>query len=838
VGGVRKVRQDKVVSRGDTHILLVGDPGAGKCTNGNAKIILENGEITTMESFYEKNISFNNSQESTMKIFSINENGLNFTSQPLKFWRRKSPKKMIKIVTQTGNELIVTREHPIFTTRNGLIFSKKADEFKLGDYIATPSKIDILGSLQITPSDIEKTKANNKKKYVCKPIIDSDFARYLGYLIGDGYVRFSDTSGVIRFTNSDQDLLNDFENLTKKIFGCKVSNKTNKNNCWDYRWFSVDIVRILQKIFPNITKKSEGMGIPKLICKSPNYVIKDFLKSIFDCEGHIRKGRREIEFSSKSKELIYDIKYILLRFGIVSQVSSSMKCATNTLAKIKRRYYRIRISGEDVIKYFKEIGFVSTKKNEQLNKEIQKNLKINTNLNVVPELKELLSILRKKYGLSQNSFEITRSTYQHYEKGDRFPSYNKLKLICKRYNEIGKAKSDPLIDILNQTANSDIFWDKIRSIETIESNGDYVYDLEIDKVHNFVADGVVIHNSALLKRINRVAPKGIYISGKGISAAGLTASVVKDEFLKGWSLEAGAMVLSSNGICCIDEMDKMSPEDTSAMHEALENQTVSISKANIQATLVSRTTVLAAANPKFGRFDPYGIIAEQIELPPALINRFDLIFTIKDLPDEKKDKALSAHMLNLHQNPDTKEPDIPTDFIKKYVAYIRQNVSPQLTDEAIQEIQEYYMKMRAGGSGEGIKTIQISPRQLEALVRLSEAAAKIRLADKVTKKDSRKAIELLEYSMMQVGFDKETGKIDIDRIASGISASQRSNILVVKDVIKEVESRVGKTIPIEDVIEESKVKGVNEEKTEEIIEKLKRQGDIFEPKRGFISQIP
>ncbi|MBW2977566.1 minichromosome maintenance protein MCM, partial [Candidatus Woesearchaeota archaeon] len=130
--------------------------------------------------------------------------------------------------------------------------------------------------------------------------------------------------------------------------------------------------------------------------------------------------------------------------------------------------------------------------------------------------------------------------------------------------------------------------------------------------------------SQMLKRISAVAPKGRYVSGKGVSGAGLTASVVKDEFLKGWSLEAGALVLASNGICCIDEMDKMGEEDRGAMHEALEQQTVSISKANIQATLLARTTVLAAANPKFGRFDPYDILAKQINLPPTLINRFDL----------------------------------------------------------------------------------------------------------------------------------------------------------------------------------------------------------------------
>jgi replicative DNA helicase Mcm len=344
--------------------------------------------------------------------------------------------------------------------------------------------------------------------------------------------------------------------------------------------------------------------------------------------------------------------------------------------------------------------------------------------------------------------------------------------------------------------------------------------------------------SQLLKRITKVAPKARYVSGKGASGAGLTAAVIKDEFLQGYSLEAGALVLANRGICLIDELDKMSKEDRSAMHEALEQQTVSISKANIQATLTSETTVLAAANPKFGRFDPYGNIAEQIDLPSTLINRFDLIFPIKDLPDEDKDRKMARFILNLHQSPNMEEPEISTKLLRKYIAYARQHVRPRLTDAAMEEIETYYLKTRASGQAEGaVKSIPISPRQLEGLIRLSEAAARLRLSDKVSKKDARRAITLLDYCLRQIALDEETGTIDIDRIATGITATQRTKIVGVREIIIELENRIGKVIPIEEIMRLAVEKGIDESDVDSAIDRLRRSGDVFEPKRGFISRI-
>jgi replicative DNA helicase Mcm len=346
--------------------------------------------------------------------------------------------------------------------------------------------------------------------------------------------------------------------------------------------------------------------------------------------------------------------------------------------------------------------------------------------------------------------------------------------------------------------------------------------------------------SQLLKRVTKIAPKSRFTSGKGATGAGLTASVVKDEFLGGWSLEAGTLVLANRGFAIIDEMDKMTKEDRSALHEALEQQTISIAKANIQATLRCETSVIAAANPKFGRFDPYDLIANQINLPPALISRFDLIFPVKDMPNREKDEITAAFILSFHKDPKKAVAEIPTEIMKKYFGYIRKEMNPVISDEAIEEIKNYYVTMRNSGiaSEAGIKSIPITARQLEGLVRLSEASAKIRLSKIVTIEDAKKAIELVDYCLSQIAKDSETGQIDIDRLGSRMTATQKSSISVIKGIIVQIESELGqKVIPIENIIQVGKEKKLSKDKIEEILEKLRRSGDIFEPKRGFIQKL-
>ena len=356
-------------------------------------------------------------------------------------------------------------------------------------------------------------------------------------------------------------------------------------------------------------------------------------------------------------------------------------------------------------------------------------------------------------------------------------------------------------------------------------------------IHILLIGDPGVAKSQILKFISSVAPKGRYTVGKGASGAGLTATVVRDEFMRGWALEAGAMVLSNKGVLCIDELEKMDPNERSAMHESLEQQSVTISKANIHATLRAETSVLAAANPKLGRFDPYQPIAQQIDLPPTLLNRFDVIFTLRDLPDRAKDEAIATHVLTEHQQTSTKNV-LDRFLLRKYFSYARQRIKPKLTEEAVEEIKRFYVDLRNSPSSGGneIKPIPISARQLEALVRLSEASAKTRLSDKVTKDDAKIAINLVKYYMMQVGYDYETKTFDIDKIVTGVTTSQRGKIITVREILAKLESKLGKLIPVEEVKKELQNK-LTEKELEEALDKLALTGDIFYPRKGYVQRV-
>lgn len=325
----------------------------------------------------------------------------------------------------------------------------------------------------------------------------------------------------------------------------------------------------------------------------------------------------------------------------------------------------------------------------------------------------------------------------------------------------------------------------------VEDYTGYVYDLRVPDGENFLCDGIVVHN-------------------------------------------------------CIDELDKMNPQDRSAIHEALEQQRISVAKAGITAVLQARCAVLAAANPKFGRFDEHKYISEQIDLPPTLLSRFDIIFSMIDRPEAEKDRQLAEHILKAHrvgeiakrreegavtqeatELEDPYTPYFSPDFLRKYVAYAKR-IYPVMNDEAMQIIEKKYLDIRKTGEGAG-SSVPITPRQLEAIVRLSEAGARLRLSETVEADDAERAVRIVEYWMGKVA--GEEGRFDIDIIQTGISQSQREQIISLRDIINELAGPEG-VADYEDIVRVAQDRGIPPAKVDSWLKRWSQEGEIYSPAKN------
>jgi len=339
--------------------------------------------------------------------------------------------------------------------------------------------------------------------------------------------------------------------------------------------------------------------------------------------------------------------------------------------------------------------------------------------------------------------------------------------------------------------------------------------------------------SEMLKFCARIAPRGLYTSGRGSTAAGLTAAVVKDK-TGIMMLEAGAVVLGDQGLVCIDEFDKMKPEDRSALHEVMEQQSASIAKGGIVATLNARTSILAAANPMYGKYDPFKNITENVNLPIPLLTRFDLIFVVRDIPSKEKDESIARHIIELHTPQGTdKRSVIDVDLLTKYLSYAKKGL-PILTKEAEEKILDYYLQMR---NVESEEMITVTPRQLEGIIRLSTARARLLMKDKVEEEDAERAIFLIQSMLQDAGVDVNTGKVDLG-VLQGRPRSEVSKMQLFMDVLKGLEG--DNKVAVEERIfvkELEKTEKFTEEEARNYIRRMLREASIYESKPGHYNRV-
>ena len=637
--GVTKFLPDGSRTRGDLHILLIGDPGTGKCLKGNTRVTLGDGRRAEIRDVVEENLNDPKPVDDgvydtvEMSLPTLSKDGTIETGAATKVWKREAPEEMYRITTERGRKIEVTPSHPLFVQSGGDFAPQKAESLSTGEFVAVADRIATTKKADIDVN-YRRSKSGNAVRLDLPGTWEPWLARLIGYIIAEGYVVLNeDNTGTVSITNEDAEILADigqaYENLSLPY--SKRNSRESKETA-EILCTASEFVSFLQNLEPAILKRSAEQRVPEQVFKADECTQRNFLKAYIESEGHVSSKQRELSVGSMSRELLEDVRSLLLSLGIHGSIE-----------KRQNESYRLRISGDDFSKYVDEVGLITERKSQAA--ESFDNVTQNTNRNIVPEIGTLLRDVRQALALSQSECGIPRTTYQHYERGDRNPSRNSLTTMVdtfetrlaqlrdlqKRINDqewsaiesarkrLGisqRALSEGMgvtqtavsyyerenvapdggkiedaqtvvldrieraLDIestvqrLKKLAKASTRWEKIESIEPVKPDYDWVYDLEVAGTHNYISEGIISHNSQLLQYIREIAPRSVYTSGKGSSSAGLTAAAVRDDFGEGqqWTLEAGALVLADQGIAAVDELDKMRSEDQSAMHEALEQQ--------------------------------------------------------------------------------------------------------------------------------------------------------------------------------------------------------------------------------------------------------------------------
>ncbi|PIU21479.1 MAG: hypothetical protein COT15_02170 [Candidatus Diapherotrites archaeon CG08_land_8_20_14_0_20_34_12] len=743
--------------------------------------------------------------------------------------RHKAPDHFVKVTYSTGRSIVVTPDHPIFVFENNNFVEKSAHLLKKGMFCPAAKKIEIITKNQ---SLLTEVSVNGRKELFLPEQMNPNLGAFLGYVASEGHSYFDESNSYaeIGVSNTDPIIINHMTEVFKDSFksylninSIKASNRAKATkDITTVRCCSLPLYNYFKNNFNELVAKSPFKRIPAKVLSTSPEIQAEFLKAAFSGDGFIDSER--FGFSTASLSMAEDYADLLLQFGIISRIQKEERKG--------HTYYKIVISGTNSMKKFlqfvletdKRLGrlnYFIKRSSAKLNEEdfipncllhelnaLLKSLKLSDgsfvlaiNKNYSAERKKVIKHLDKIYAKIKllksldcesprkirklfnltleevaNSLDLSKSMVTYIERNPRTKQAGRLLLNVK------KLASDKLSDLdvrcskIKSVVDSDLRFVTVAKTEIIPNiDSEWVYDVTVEPTKNFISAGLVLHNS------------------------------------------------------------------------------ISVAKAGITTRFKTETSVLAASNPKYSRFDPYTPYLEQIDLPPTLISRFDLFFLIKDVLDRKKDLEIATHILKTHQGGEkiqqqknlgkkiSKEewkeieeritPPIPTELVKKYISYGRQKMFPVLSKQAIALISDFYVGLREKGKQDG--NYAATHRQLEGLIRLSEASARVRLSDTVDIEDANRAIRLFEYCLEGTVKDPETGKIDIDILTSGKSHSQTESIKKILRIIKDKSAELDE-VTLEDVLKEGEVQGIDRDKAKDYLEDLHKKGDIYYPRHNII----
>jgi len=727
-----------------------------------------------------------------MRILTTDFNGI-FETTPAQISKHTAPDHFIKVVLQTGREFLVTPEHPFWVVEDGEIKTKEARELTERDYTLMPRKLPLT----------EKPLGEEEREGIFKLV---------GYHITDGgYELNRGVKNGINFYNKDATLIEDYEDAVETAFGANIYSRTNpKTGVIASRIISKPVLETMRRLHPSLAEKGADKIIPPQMLSAPKPQTAALLRAVFDSDGTF--SDHYVGLVGENRQFIEQVQILLLRFGIRSHIFMDGKV------------FRLTITGKENLETYKNgIGFLSRHKMAKLDGYLARNGAYRNTTDVIAgcdgpvfRLLEGLGIPECSvfgYGLhiQKRGYCFTRRNFTTICEALR----EKVELVKSDLMECGDSGGTRLREIrhAHRISQEEIaraagvsratvtYWEKT-------SHGD-----RYRPALRAVLERRAGHEKELCK-LERIAYGDIGFVG--ISRVDQIPNT-GEKWVYDVTVEPSRAFISE---CAV-------------LHN-----TISVAKAGIVAKFRTKTAILAAANPKYGRFDQTKNLADQFDVQPALLSRFDLIFPIADVLDEEKDAKLADHILSTHMGKEIVDADVfDKDLLRKYIAYARRNIFPKLTKEASEEIKRYYVELRGKSKDSG--SVAITPRYLEGLVRLAEANAKMRLKETVEEEDAEMAISLFNYVMMQILTDKVTGKFDVDVVATGKPKSTRDKMQredTILDIIREHLRRTD-TAEVKEVVSNAKSYDIDEGTAHKIITELLRRGVIYEKEYGHIKIV-
>jgi replicative DNA helicase Mcm len=707
--------------------------------------------------------------------------------RPSQISKHTAPDHFIKMVLQTGRKLLVTPEHPVWVVKDGEITTKEARHVTDKDYTLMPRHLPLRNSKEKLPQELFK---------------------FLGYHITDGgYELNRNLKNGINFYNKNDELIEDYQDTTRQLFDVPMYLRENPSSgVKSVRLISKKVFSRLDAIHPPLTGKGKDKNIPPQLLSAPSKQIKLLLRAAFDGDGTF--SGHYVGIVGENEVFIEQIQLLLLRFGIRSHIFRDGKV------------FRLTITGKENLEgYLKEIGFLSSRKMKGLKAYLKKRGAYRNNTDVIPNCSGLVFHLLKELKLYEK--HMCGYGLHSQKKGFCFTRKNFIR-ICKKMRK--------RMEIIR------------KEIEKIDDY-DYGSLIEVRKRLN-------ISQKDLALEVSRAT---IAYWEKKRNCKGRYANSIKKVLKKKLRKEDELKLLERYafgdiGFVGVKKVEKIPNKGEKWVYDVtveptrsfisectVLHNTISVAKAGIVAKFRTKTAILAAANPKYGRFDQTKNLADQFDVPPTLLSRFDLIFPIVDVLDEQKDAKLAQHILSTHMNAEVEEEQtFDKDVLRKYISYARRNVHPKLTTGASDRIREFYVDLRRKSRDAG--SVAITPRYLEGLVRLAEAHAKMRLSKEVHEDDAMIAIGLFEYVMAQIMTDKETGAFDVDVVATGKPKSEREKLQKSDTVLEIIREHLRKndTADVEQVIADAKSFDIEEGTAKKIISELLRRGVIYEKEYGHI----